>query len=210
MWADNAEKRSNEFWQASKEGADFLRLGEPIKVGHHSENRHRALIERNHNRMGKCVEEGKKAEEYEQRAEYWKGKENEINLSMPESIEFYEHKLEQARAKHKELKDNPEKRSHGMSLQYANKEVKTAEDNYKNAVRLWGDEEQREAMKEQPKAEKPKKETFSAFTERIGGFFAFSNTQFDEQKKEGIEYVNVGQGLVIPKDKVEELKQFLK
>ena len=43
----NAEKKSNQYWEASNEGKDFLSLGEPIKIGHHSEKRHRALIERN-------------------------------------------------------------------------------------------------------------------------------------------------------------------
>jgi hypothetical protein len=43
--AANAEKRSDAYWAAADEGKDFLSLGEPIKVGHHSEKRHRALIE---------------------------------------------------------------------------------------------------------------------------------------------------------------------
>ena len=56
-WSNSAEKKSTEYWKASQEGKDFLSLAEPIKIGHHSEKRHRALIERNFNRMGKCVEE---------------------------------------------------------------------------------------------------------------------------------------------------------
>ena len=46
-YAFNAEKRSSQYYEASQEGREFLSLGEPIKVGHHSEKRHRALIERN-------------------------------------------------------------------------------------------------------------------------------------------------------------------
>lgn len=136
-WASNAEKRSQQYYEASNEGREFLSLGEPIKIGHHSEKRHRALIHRNWNRMGKSVEESKKAAQYEQRAEYWESKSNEVNLSMPESIEFYEYKLEAAKAKHLFLKDNPDKRPHSMSLGYANKEVKDAENNLKLAKRLW-------------------------------------------------------------------------
>ena len=41
-WAASAQKRSNAYQDASNEGRDFLSLGEPIKVGHHSEKRHRA------------------------------------------------------------------------------------------------------------------------------------------------------------------------
>ena len=42
---------SDSWYEKTKEGKDFLVLAEPIKVGHHSERRHRALIERNNNRM---------------------------------------------------------------------------------------------------------------------------------------------------------------
>src|SRR5690348_15796690 len=86
QWAASAEKKSNQYYEASKEGKDFLSLGEPIKIGHHSENRHRSLIDRNWNRMGKSVEFSAKAGEHESKSEYWASKQNEINLSMPESI----------------------------------------------------------------------------------------------------------------------------
>jgi hypothetical protein len=36
-YAASAEKKSTEYYEASHEGRDFLALGEPIKVGHHSE-----------------------------------------------------------------------------------------------------------------------------------------------------------------------------
>lgn len=136
-YAATAENKSNLFWKASHEGRDFLALGEPIKVGHHSERRHRALIERNHNRMHNAVEMDKKAKEYESRAEYWKGKENTINLSMPESIEYYEYKLQLAKEKHEMYKNNPEKREHSFSLTYAKKEVNEAEKNLQLANKLW-------------------------------------------------------------------------
>ena len=75
-------KKSFEWYQKSKEGAEFLKLGEPIKVGHHSEHRHRALIERNWNRMGNSVKEREIADEKARKAEYWEAKAEEINLSM--------------------------------------------------------------------------------------------------------------------------------
>ncbi len=135
--SSNAEKKSTEYYEASKEGRDFLSLGEPIKVGHHSEKRHRALIERNHNRMGKSVEFSQKAEEYEARSEYWKDKENEINLSMPESIEFYEYKLEEAKMLHEGLKDGSTKREHSFHLTYAKKSVNELTKKLELAKRLW-------------------------------------------------------------------------
>lgn len=138
-WAAAAENKSNQFWQASQEGKDFLSLGEPIKIGHHSEKRHRALIERNWSRMGKSVEESKKAEQNESKADYWARKANEINLSMPESVEFWEYKLEEAKEKHQMYKDFPEKRQHSYSLTYAKKAVNEAENNLKIAKKLWGE-----------------------------------------------------------------------
>ena len=135
--AINADKKSDAYYKASNEGADFLSLGEPIKVGHHSEKRHRALIERNSNRMSKCVEYSKKSESYESRAEYWAHKANVINLSMPESLEFYEFELEKAKAKHEGLKNGTIKREHSFSLTYAKKEVNELEAKIKIAKRLW-------------------------------------------------------------------------
>jgi hypothetical protein len=136
-WAASAEKRSTEYFEASQEGKDFLSLGEPIKIGHHSEKRHRALIERNWNRMGKCVEESKKAEQHESKSEYWEKRTNDINLSMPESIEFYEYKLEDAKERHEGLKSGKYKREHSFSLTYAKKAVNEAEKNLLIAKKLW-------------------------------------------------------------------------
>lgn len=64
-YAANAEKRGDAYYERSQEGKDFLSLAEPIKIGHHSEKRHRALIERTQNAFRKFVEENKKAEAYE-------------------------------------------------------------------------------------------------------------------------------------------------
>ena len=136
-WANAAENKSNQYYEASQEGKDFLSLGEPIKIGHHSENRHRKLIERNHNRMGKSIEMNKKAEAHESKAEYWEKKANDINLSMPESIKFYEYKLETAKSKHEGMKNGTIERRHSMSLQYAKKDVNEAHKNLELAKKLW-------------------------------------------------------------------------
>jgi len=137
-WANAAEKKSNQYYEASNEGKDFLVLAEPIKVGHHSEKRHRALIERNWNRMGKSVEYSNKASEHENKADYWAKRENDINLSMPESIEFYTHKLEKAKEYHEGLKSGKYPREHSYSMPYAKKDVNEAEKNLQLAKRLWG------------------------------------------------------------------------
>lgn len=133
----NRERKSDERWKASNEGRDFLALGEPIKVGHHSEQRHRALIERNHNRMSAAVQLSKEAEEYKNKADYWKGKENIINLSMPECIDYYAYKLEEAKALHEALKNGSIEKRHSYSLVYAKKEVNELEKKLALANKLW-------------------------------------------------------------------------
>ncbi len=137
QWAQGAENKSNQLWEASREGRDFLALGEPIKIGHHSEKRHRALIERNHSRMSKAVEEGKKVEQHQSKAEYWEGRANVINLSMPESVEYFEYKVEEAKMQHEGLKDGTIERRHSYSLTYAKKAVNEAEKNLATAKKLW-------------------------------------------------------------------------
>lgn len=131
--------KSDSYYNASQEGKEFLSLGEPIKVGHHSEKRHRALIDRNWSRMEKSVESAEKAKEAEQKAKYWENKAEEITLAMPESIEYFSHKLEKAIVYHRGLKDGSIERTHSYSLTYANKEVKELKKKVEIARELWGD-----------------------------------------------------------------------
>lgn len=131
------EKKSFEWYKKSQEGAEFLKLGEPIKVGHHSERRHRALIERNWQRAGNSVKEQAIADERARKAEYWEGKAEEINLSMPQSIEYFEARLEKAKARQKGLKDGTIKREHSYSLTYATKAVKELTEKVEIARKLW-------------------------------------------------------------------------
>jgi hypothetical protein len=133
----NADKKSDGYYKASNKDRDFLSLGEPIKIGHHSEKRHRRIIEQAQNNMSKSVEFSKKAKEYESRVAYWANKANTINLSMPESLEFYEFELEKAKRKHEGLKNGTIERSHSFSLTYAKKEVNEIEKKLKLAQRLW-------------------------------------------------------------------------
>jgi len=137
--ATNHMVKSDNYCNASQEGKEFLSLGEPIKVGHHSEKRHRALIERNWNRIGKSVEFAEKSKEAERKAEYWENKADEITLAMPESIEYFSYKLEKATALHQGLKDGSLEREHSHSLTYANKEVKELSKKVEIANLLWGD-----------------------------------------------------------------------
>lgn len=135
--SNNANKKSNQYWEASNEGKGIIPFGQPILIGHHSEKGHRALIQRNHNRMDKAVEFSKQSEEYERRAEYWESKANIIDLSMPESLDFYEFLLEKAKLKHEGLKNGTIERRHSYSLTYAKKELNEAEKKVETAKKLW-------------------------------------------------------------------------
>jgi hypothetical protein len=137
-FAQSAEKKSDVYYQRSNKDSDFLRLGEPIKIGHHSEKRHRRIIEQAHTNMGKCVEFSDKAKEHESKAEYWASKADTINLSMPESLEYYQYQLEQAKAKHEGLKAGTIKREHSFSLTYAKKEVNELQKKFDLAKKMWG------------------------------------------------------------------------
>jgi hypothetical protein len=137
QYSANAMQRSDKYYEASNEGKDFLVLAEPIKVGHHSEKRHRALIERNWNRMGKSVAEREKAETLADKAAYWESKANDINLSMPESVEYYAYKLEQAKDRHEGLKSGRYESEHLYSLTYATKAVKETTQLLELAKKLW-------------------------------------------------------------------------
>lgn len=138
--AKNIAKRDEKFNQA-QEGRDFLVLAEPIKVGHHSERGHRALLERNENRMRKAFEFEDRAKEQQRKAEYWEAKAQEITLAMPESLEYFEYELEKAEKHHKDLKDNPEKRQHSYDLTYAKKAVNELKKKVEIARMLWGENE---------------------------------------------------------------------
>jgi len=132
--------KSEQYRNAADEGKEFLSLGEPIKIGHHSEHRHRALIERNRNRMEKSFEFADRAAEAEHKADYWESKAEEITLAMPESLEYFAEQLKKAVEVHKGLKDGTIERWHGYSLEYAKKEVNELRKKVEIAKLLWGEE----------------------------------------------------------------------
>lgn len=135
--AANSEKKSTEYYQRSNSAVEGIVPGQPILVGHHSEKRHRAALEKSWNAMGKSVELSEKAEEQRSRAEYWEEKASTINLSMPESLGYFEYELEIAKAKHEGLKNGTIERLHSFSLTYAKKEVNEIEKKIQLAKRLW-------------------------------------------------------------------------
>jgi hypothetical protein len=140
-WADAANRRSNEAFERSEKATEHIPFGQPILVGHHSEGAHRAALKKSWAAMDKSVEEMHKAEEHESKAAYWERMADKIDLSMPESIEYYAHKLEEAKEYHEGLKSGKYEKQHIYSVTYAKKAVNEAQANYETALKLWGDTE---------------------------------------------------------------------
>jgi hypothetical protein len=56
---------------------------------------------------------------------------------MPESVEYFEYKLEQAKARHEGLKNGTIERDHSFSLSYAKKEVNEIQKKLDLCRKLW-------------------------------------------------------------------------
>lgn len=136
-WAKSADNKSTEYYNKSNKDRGFLSLGEPIKVGHHSESRHRKAIDQSWSNMGKSVEFSDKAKEHESKSEYWEKMSNTINLSMPESLEYYEYELEKATEYHSGLKSGKYQKEHSYSLTYAKKKLNEIQSKFETAKKLW-------------------------------------------------------------------------
>jgi len=138
-YATKSQKRQDDLIEASNEGREFLSMGQPILVGHHSEKGHRALLERNWNRMDKAMQEKAKKEDYERRAAYWENLENKIDLSMPESVEYFKFQLEKAEKYHSDMKNGIIEKNHSYALTYAKKACNELKNKLDLAIKLWGE-----------------------------------------------------------------------
>lgn len=137
QWANAAEVQSAASHKRSHNLVKDIPMGQPILVGHHSEKHHRRTLDRSWDALGKAVALSDKAEQHESRADYWNSRADTINLSMPESMEYYEYKLEQAKLTHEGLKNGTIERTHSFSLTYAKNEVNELQKKLDLAKRLW-------------------------------------------------------------------------
>ena len=79
-----------------------------------------------------------KAKEYECKAKRWESRQNDINLSMPESLEYYKERLEKAIEYHEGLKTGKYPKEYSYSMTYASKAVKDLKKQVELATKLWG------------------------------------------------------------------------
>lgn len=138
-WADSARERSTTAFEKAIGMVSAIPMGQPILVGHHSERRHRNDLERSDNAMRKSLEEDKKATSHGNKAEYWHRMEKKIDLSMPESIDYFRKRLEIAEEYHQGVKSGKYPKEHRYTLTYAKKAVNEAQSNLETALRLWGE-----------------------------------------------------------------------
>lgn len=97
--ADKNEKESASRFQASRNIAGEIPMGQPILIGHHSEKRHRAAIKRSQRHMEAGVEAYKKAKHFEQRAQS-AASNTAISSDDPNAIEKLEAKLADLERRH--------------------------------------------------------------------------------------------------------------
>ncbi len=138
-WSEAAERKSTEAFNRAHDAVAGIPFGQPILVGHHSEKRHRAAIAKSDSAMRKSCEMADKAESHAHKAEYWERKAEDINLSMPESIEYYTEKLAETEEYHAGVKSGKYPREHSYTLTYAKKAVNEMRKNLETAKKLWGD-----------------------------------------------------------------------
>ena len=139
--ASVADAKSQRYFDRSNKDRDFLSLGEPVKVGHHSEKRHRKAIEDAWNNTGKSVEMHDKARAFEQKANDWELHTEDINLSMPESLEYYTEMHAKAVEYHEGVKSGKYPREHAYTLTYAKKVANELAKKVEIATKLWGETE---------------------------------------------------------------------
>lgn len=101
--AEQARQRSQSNFEASNRISDFIPLGQPILVGHHSERRHRKDVQRIENLMTKTIEESKKEAYYIGKAQAAQNN-TAINSDDPEAITLLKDKISKLKAKQERMK----------------------------------------------------------------------------------------------------------
>ncbi len=100
--ADKARRRSAAAFQRSHDIVGGIPMGQPVLVGHHSEKRHRAALNRSDNAMRRGCEAGAKAEHYADKAA-GVGKAG-ISSDDPEALAKLRDKLQAMQARQERMK----------------------------------------------------------------------------------------------------------
>lgn len=104
-WADKATVRSGARFGAADRAVAGIEPGQPILVGHHSERRHRAALERCDSNMRRGFEESKLADHHRAKAS---GLETALDRSIfsddPDAVESIEARIAANEAKRERMK----------------------------------------------------------------------------------------------------------
>lgn len=204
--AERQKKLSSEYYEKSNKDRDFLALAEPIKVGHHSEKRHRKLINDNWRNMGKSVAASDKARELSSKAEELEARaKRDINLDTPESLDLLAERVAYLEKQKADLKASKQCESWQLSNLGAN--IRRYKERLETAKKLWDLEVDAQApSKKEVKAQKErsKQEKMDNLLKKYGVIWAFSNEQFDKNKTDGVQYVSIGAGGFCPKENLNE------
>ena len=102
--AKKAKQKSEDHYETAHRIADIIPLGQPILVGHHSEKMHRRDLERINNHERKSIEEAKKAEYYENKAQNIINP-KQISSDDPEAIQKLQEKLKEMEKEREKIKN---------------------------------------------------------------------------------------------------------
>jgi hypothetical protein len=90
--AVKARELSDQYNRASDNISSGIPFGQPILIGHHSEKRHRRMLERMHRYTDKSIEEYRKAQYYDRRASNAESN-NAISSDDPDAIQKLKNKV---------------------------------------------------------------------------------------------------------------------
>lgn len=104
-WAEGREVKADAARQASRDATAGIPFGQPILIGHHSEKRHRAAVERGYRRAGKAIEHSQMADRHNRAAATI---EAQLDASIydddSDAIEKLRERIAQREAKREEMK----------------------------------------------------------------------------------------------------------
>ena len=101
--SEQAKERSNQYANSNANRILEMTPGQPILIGHHSEKRHRKLIEKAHNDIRKSIEMDDKSSYFADRAESTKSSKVIYN-DDPNAIQKLEEKLERLEHERENIK----------------------------------------------------------------------------------------------------------
>jgi hypothetical protein len=119
LWAEGRNEKAEQARKESYEATAGIPFGQPILVGHYSEKRHRAAVDRGHRKAGKAVEHSQMAAHHTQAAATIEGQlERSIYDDDPDAVDQLRARIEEREAKRERIKQyNRNRRKGSKSLE---------------------------------------------------------------------------------------------